>query len=233
MDEALLRSAALATIENAEDLLSDARLLLEHRRFARAVSLSVLGQEEMGKAVLYTLAALDVVEGLRDALPLKSRKNPVASHAAKQVSIELAGVSAWLSDEYDGILASEAPAEAGYDPVLWYITFIQGCAEEARQQLADPERARRYHEGIKVMLNEVPAFSRRLPPSRTPEERKWAGFYVDLDGGSVTRPREISRADARSALIDLEADLETVTRLRDLLQDEPMWSELGERLRGT
>ena len=56
VDELLIGgSKALA---NAQDLLSDARLLLENSRIARAYALAQLAQEELGKIpMLYRIAA--------------------------------------------------------------------------------------------------------------------------------------------------------------------------------
>ena len=40
-----------ALMDNATSLITDARLLLEHGSFGRARSLTVLAQEELGKAL--------------------------------------------------------------------------------------------------------------------------------------------------------------------------------------
>ena len=47
-----LRVSALVCFRNAEELLSDAELLFLNHRYARAIFLSCIGTEEVGKAVL-------------------------------------------------------------------------------------------------------------------------------------------------------------------------------------
>ncbi|MDP9351743.1 MAG: AbiV family abortive infection protein [Chloroflexota bacterium] len=57
MSSALFRTAAVAALRNAEGLLADARLLQDADRDARCMSLSIIGQEEVGKALVYAVAA--------------------------------------------------------------------------------------------------------------------------------------------------------------------------------
>jgi len=47
-----LKIGALVCFRNAEELLADSELLYSHKRFARAVFLSCIGTEELGKATL-------------------------------------------------------------------------------------------------------------------------------------------------------------------------------------
>lgn len=234
----LLRAGALAAIGNATELLADARLLQEHGRYARAVSLSIIGNEELAKAVLYVLAALDAVPGLRKRLP---HGRPATDHKAKQVTIELAGIGAWLVDEYQSILHDEVGGMGVFDPVLWLCGFLSHSEDWVRQevewldrrdakQLGPVEKkspSQRYQDGIKKMLSDS-ALGRVAGPSPTPEEQKWAGLYVDLDG-EVSTPHSITERTARVAVVELEANLGTVERLQDALEDDALWEELCER----
>lgn len=236
----LLRAGALAAIGNAVELLADARLLQEHGRYARAVSLSIIGNEELAKAVLYVLAALDAVPGLRKRLP---HRKPATDHKAKQVTIELAGIGAWLVDEYQSILRDEAGGMGVFDPVLWLCGFLSHSEDWVRQEVdwldrrdANPKQlgpdekkspSQRYQDGIKKMLSDS-AFGRLSGPSPTPEEQKWAGLYVDVDG-AVSTPHSITERKARQAVAELEANLGTVERLQEALEDDALWEELCER----
>lgn len=236
----LLRAGARAAIGNAVELLADARLLHEHARYARAVSLSIIGNEELAKAVLYVLAALDVVPGLRKRLP---HRFPVTNHKAKQVTIELAGIGAWLTDEYHSILHDEAGGMGAFDPVLWLCGFFGHSEDWVRREVewldrrdADPKQlgpeektspSQRYQDGIKKMISDS-ALGGLAGPSPTPEEQEWAGLYVDVDG-EVSTPHSITERKARQAVAELEANLGTVERLQDALVDDALWEELCER----
>src|SRR3981189_1118586 len=66
-------------LANATRLLSDARLLVEHRRFASGFALAVLGVEEIGKAVM---------DGWSAEMPrAKPRSASQSAHIQKQGAV--------------------------------------------------------------------------------------------------------------------------------------------------
>jgi AbiV family abortive infection protein len=69
---------------NSEDLLDEAKLLLAHQRWARALALAVLAQEEVGKALL----VIANVTGVEDLSQLKADQ-----HVHKLTAIELTDVA--------------------------------------------------------------------------------------------------------------------------------------------
>lgn len=232
-DRELLRAASLAAIVNAADLLADAQLLQEHGRHARAVSLSIIGNEELAKALLYVLAALDAVSGLRDRLP--SRNGPAKNHTVKQVGIEFAGIGAWLVDECYSILHDEAGGWGAPDRVGWLCDFLRHDEEWAQEEVTWLEQkeagqltrgeakmgpSQRYQAGIKQMLSEG-AMGRWGLPHRTPEEKKWDGLYVDVEG-VVSTPASIGSRAAELAIVELEANIATVAEMRRALEDEDL-----------
>jgi len=86
-DEILINRMAEAAVDNAEALLSDARLLMERGSFGHAFALAVLAEEELGKATTFWLTALDKSARLtRDGkVTLGGRTyEPFASHSMKQ-----------------------------------------------------------------------------------------------------------------------------------------------------
>lgn len=62
-----LREGAQQALRNARSLLSDAELLHANGRCPRALSIAILGQEEVGKALYLSVAALDLLTGARGA----------------------------------------------------------------------------------------------------------------------------------------------------------------------
>lgn len=237
-DETLLRRAALAAFENAAGLCADAQLLDEHGRYARAVSLCVLGNEEIGKGILYTLAALGTVPGLRDRLP---GKPPITRHNSKQVTIEFAQINAWLIDEYYDILRSEAGEYGFPDDLAWFVAFFRKAAtsaieevdwleaKDAKKPVGKLSPSAKHQEGIRQLLASTP-ISKHSSPPRTPDELKWSGLYVGIELGEVWSPSTMRERECRASLSELAANLDIATRVATVLQDDSDWVELRTRL---
>jgi AbiV family abortive infection protein len=71
-------SRELPILTNAQRLLKDAAILLEHRRFASAFALAVLGIEEIGKAL---------IDGWNADAPLLSEPAMRSRHIQKQTAV--------------------------------------------------------------------------------------------------------------------------------------------------
>jgi AbiV family abortive infection protein len=63
---------------NAKRLLDDSRLLVDHRRYASAFALAVLGVEEIGKILL---------KGWEAEKPLAEPKKQITAHIRKQTAV--------------------------------------------------------------------------------------------------------------------------------------------------
>src|SRR4051812_25955421 len=70
-------SRQVMVLANSTRLLNDARILIEHRSFASAFALAVLGMEEIGKALL---------DGWNDEAPLAEAKSR-SLHIQKQLAV--------------------------------------------------------------------------------------------------------------------------------------------------
>jgi hypothetical protein len=74
-----------------------------------------------------------------------------------------------------------------------------------------------------VIVSRRPGLSPRSPPKR-------CSTSVCTDGdGEVSTPHSITERTARVAVAELEANLGTVERLQDALEDDALWEELCER----
>ena len=206
----LLRSAAEAAATNADMILCDAQLLLDARRFPRALSLAVIGYEEVGKALLFTLAATGRVPTFEPLLlSTKPWENPAKHHLAKQFLVEIAAV---MADHFREFGQAE--------DVHLLLATIAGEVEGRSVQ----NIARDYYKQLEgLILQDAPA---QVPRDYTPEQRKWNGLYVDIQEGAVCRPKDISRLDAHLALKDLELALAGLQPLLSVLSDEARWVEL-------
>ncbi len=101
------RSAASASLKNALALYEYALFLFGGERYARSLSLSVIGIEEIGRAVLYSLAALDRLPDLRWKLEWPKGGNPAHIHLSKQVLYEYVSIAYSLVGEYLQFRAQE------------------------------------------------------------------------------------------------------------------------------
>ena len=226
-DAHFLRSAAIASIENAEAYLEVAELLQRNGHNARAQSLSILGKEEAGKALMFALAALDAVPDLRKLMA--GRYQGVTHHALKQVLANMAGNVEWMVDEYADIVASEVPEAGGMDLFSWLTHFVDECARAAEDYLRDPGKAHGFQKALKQMSEEIRDRIRSWPKSQTEDEKKMAGFYVDISDGTLSTPLDITAIDARSAVADLTGTLDGLRRFKRALEDDGLWDDLAAR----
>ncbi|MCK4819475.1 AbiV family abortive infection protein, partial [bacterium] len=107
----LFREAGVACLKNARALLSEAKMLYEKGFFARSFCLAIIGQEELGKAIIFALAGLDLFPSLRERLSNRDRSNPAFEHELKQILEESWGIAIWQVEEYHQILIDEIGRE--------------------------------------------------------------------------------------------------------------------------
>lgn len=221
--ENLPRDAALAAIQNAEDLLRDASLLYEHGSHGRALSLAIIGREEIGKAIILALSALEAVHGLRK----RFSDRPLRHHPLKEMLGRILGDASSIVDEYLFDLYHEFPEAGPADPLHRLEELLRHIASGVAEFIEDPRRVTKYYAALKKEIGEVGPSG--LSPWRTPEEKKWSGLYVDIDEGAVRAPRSVEDDDAQLAVLSLEYALRDVTELRAALQDDDAWETLRAR----
>ncbi len=231
VSEELLREAARAAMDNADELLADATLLHENGRPARALSLAIIGSEETGKALMFTLASLDAIPDLRASLG-QQRYWGLTDHPLKQVLSQIVGHAEYVADEYADVVSSAAP-EAGSPGLLWWLEqFLRQCAEWAEKQVGDRKEPRRTQQFFKKIVEDFhKRFRQGQPPgpAQTPDEEKWNALYVDLAEGKVRTPASITADQAWSKIVDLQIGLEATQRLRSALADDAVWDALRVR----
>lgn len=119
-----------ALLENARDLASDARLLLEHDRFARCYALAALAGEELGKVAI----CLDWMFGDSPS-SLKETRKAWQSHDDKLASL-IAYRAAFIEEPAairPEILRSEAQKVAGRKMDALYVDYSDGLIRTPMQ----------------------------------------------------------------------------------------------------
>ena len=223
-----LRAAAAAAFRNAELILSDAGLLYAAGRWARTLSLAIIGQEELGKAVIYTVAALDRLPGLREVLLVSGRHDPARDHEFKQSTAETASIAHFMVE--DLILNSDGMAGPA-DDVAWLDAVIRGSAEWLHEAGVTRGRQAR-HAFLQRYRRRLEALTYDLPPplqrdgTDDLETQKWRGLYVDLEGDTLHEPRRLGEFEARSARADLGINLTALWRFQACFEDDDMWARL-------
>lgn len=204
--------------------------LYEDRRYARALSLSVTGQEEVGKSVLFTLTAVGRVEVLAEEW-----QNRIRQHHLKQLLSEAAADALAIVEDYFAAVATEAPVGPP-SAVDWATEALEQTADWVTDLVETPDKAREEYQRRKEE-----ALERRRDsglsddmqrPIRTREEARRAGLYVDVQDGEVLPPRRVSEQEAWTNLNRLRAGLASARHLRQCLEDEALWTELLTRFDG-
>lgn len=227
-DPDLFRRAAIAAYENAEDLLGDAQHLYDDGRFARAMSLAILGKEELGKCLLFTLTATGQVEILSDQW-----KDRITWHEVKQVVSEAAADAFALVEDYFATIGEEAPHPARFSPADWSEELVEQTAEWVSGFIRRPSKARgeyrRRAEQMRETRREAGLPEDEPAPPRTPEETKWAGLYIEIDDGEVQTPRDVGEREAWTEIIGLRGELGSAGWLLQCLEDDEEWMDLLDR----
>jgi AbiV family abortive infection protein len=217
---------ALVAIENAQEIATDVTILLNHDRYARALSLAVIGCEEAGKALLHALAALNLAPSVVAAFEKKGWHSPLLNHAFKQLAVEMIGGADAELAEYEMAAAGELPP---YPSVERTARLLCGCGRTLEDMFCDAKGAgqagRAWFDRIRSMLLQ-PAF---LPSFETPDDEKMRGLYVDLDRPSG-QPESVSQRDAAIRSSALKYTLSVLDHLRSSLKTTDEWKQLSSEV---
>jgi AbiV family abortive infection protein len=224
---ASLKKAGIASLENAKTLFDEAKILHDKTLFARALCLSIIGQEELGKAVLFALAGLDLFPDIRKRLSNRDLSNPAFEHDLKQLLEEYWGIAVWQLDEYHQIMMDEIGWEywSPISDVEWLEDLFVSIMEED-SSFADIIRKK--GKAKKMMKKRIA----RIPDESTTEEKKHRGFYVDLKpDGLFSEPKCIDEVDSRLAIGELESAIADFERLERVFKNSEDWNSLEARLK--
>lgn len=224
---ASLKKAGIASLENAKALLDEAKILHEKTRFARALCLSIVGQEELGKAILFALAGLDLLPDIRKRLSNRDRSNPSFEHDLKQLLEKYWGIAVWQLEEYHQIMMNEIGWEywSPISDVEWLEELFVSIMEE---DYAFSDIIRKKGKAKKMMKKSIS----KIPDELTTEEKKHTGLYVDLKpDGSFSEPKSIEEVDSQLAICELKSGIDDFKRLERVFKNREDWNSLEARLK--
>ena len=214
-------------MKNAKALLDETKLLYENNYTARALCLSIIGQEELGKAVLFALAGLNLFPNLRERLSNRDWSNPSFEHELKQLLEQYWGIAVWQLEEYHQILRDEIGSEywSPLSDVEWLVELFESIVVEDPSFADVLQKRGRAKKKMKKYT-----FMKKYFPTR--EEKKHAGFYVDLKpDGSFSEPISIDEVDVRLAVFGLESALDDFSRLERVFMSDTDWQILEKGLK--
>jgi AbiV family abortive infection protein len=176
-----------AAVLNAKDYSAQAELLAERSWYGRAQALAVLGQEEVGKAMYFTLLSLG---GLR--YKPKAIQQMFGDHTAKQRMSHM-----WLGmSELLGDTSLQAFVKEALGPLISNLpdSLTVEAEERLRTSLAElPTRLDAIAEAtpsLATSFEKIKAAAVEALQAQTLDPDKWAGLYVDYDAatGSIRIP---------------------------------------------
>jgi AbiV family abortive infection protein len=215
LTEEELRRVAVACFVNAQDLYEDARLLEQHARYPRALSLAVIGSEEFVKSVACTIAALAPKE--RGWLPQALKA--LYDHDRKHMG------DATIEGEYigakDGVDCDADMAGVPVAPGSYLRATLLSLAHMGLQGLLGSNKEAKAHAQA---LNDIATDS-------TPSVLKKRGLYVDIGDGALYTPPQLDAREAISTMTGLAWSLETFCDLPSVLEDDRQWHPLAQTIR--
>jgi AbiV family abortive infection protein len=204
---------ATAAVDNASNLTRAVDTLLKAGHPGPATALAVTGQEETGKALVYTLIGFGLVP--EDAIPEAIRL--AKDHGRKQqlamVGHVLAQIAPKIRPYVDDLPDDLEPSEELLRPLLSRI--LPALLEE-----------------VKAYFAERPDFEERLGAilaDRELQDLKHRGLYVDLRDSRVLQPSTVTAAEASEALAALRASIDGIRMFTQIAS----FSDEGVRLTRT
>lgn len=198
----------LAAVRNAHRYLRDADLLASDESYGHAVSLCLLGLEEMGKANLYLFRAIGHLQaGARGAVEVHR------SHMIKHM------ISAGLQGGFDAIDID----------LVEFGKRIDACPEGEEEAKAYMENLLHdFSEQLKAAVPELPPESTLLNEAQGREPKKHRGLYVEVGpGDELWTPEFIGPAEFSSEREKLARFLNHYPAF----DDPPIGPELEEFIR--
>lgn len=206
-------------LENAEQFIKDAELLIESSSFGHASAFGVLAYEELGKAFLSTVTVFLYYVENKDLIKKKMwrnrGRNPFMNHKIKQKFVKI------IDELYEAIyqlfgakeLEMERLSEEDVKNIAKYfirspdkaINFVKSvfyCINEFKKDLEDVLEER----GVDRIMEEF-----------TLEEEKWCGLYVDYKEEKFISPKMVRRDEATWSLADVKRSFERVKEISIML----------------
>ncbi|MGB7533259.1 MAG: AbiV family abortive infection protein [Halobacteriota archaeon] len=196
-----LKDAVELCLENAEQYIKDAELLIGSSSFGHAYAFGVLAYEELGKAVGCIFRVLFYMHVNKDVLDKKKwrnkRQNPLMNHLKKQKIMKVIDTLIEALHPLFSAEELEISKEDGKEIAKYFSDSPDRCIEVI-------QCAPFYMSEFKADLEDLLEESDRTAKEFTLEEEKWRGLYVDYKDGKFISPKTVEKDDAIRFLADVK-----------------------------
>lgn len=200
--------AAVECINNAYCIQEDVKVLAEYGS-KRAITLSVIGLEELGKAVIFLIASMPPFDGFRQRVP-----QLVTDHPRKQIAASIATISWDLIEDYltewEDMYPEAIPEPRERYVGRWLLDIIED------QSVKDLITNRQEADALCADINQI----------------KMSSLYVDLDfqSGNVSTPEQVKSYHMEVWPTRLAYSLKAMEPVKHVLEEEALWNEVVNRV---
>jgi AbiV family abortive infection protein len=203
-----LKDAVELCLENAEQYIRDAELLIESSSFGHAYAFGVLAYEELGKAVGCIFRIFSYRHVNKDVLDKKKwrnrAQNPFMNHTKKQKIMKV--VDTLIESLHQRFNAEELEISKEDEKEIPKY-FSDSFSDSPDSIIELIQLASSYISEFKADLEDLIEESDRTAKEFTLEEEKWRGLYVDYKEGKFISPKTVGKDDAIRFLADVKKSL--------------------------
>jgi AbiV family abortive infection protein len=182
-----LENCANLSLENAEQYIKDAELLIENSSFGHAYAFAILAYEELGRTVICIFGILGCWFTDKDMITpnVKGWNKTFKNHVTKQIIMkvidELYGAIYQLFYQRYGVKESEMKGLEVKDVKELIKKFVQSPDNAIKLTESIFSSKEKFEKDLEDLLKErgVDRVIKEIPSKRSLEKEKWRGLYVD------------------------------------------------------
>jgi len=211
-----LENCANLSLENAEQYIKDAELLIENSSFGHAYAFAILAYEELGKTLMCIFGMLVCWFTNKDVITptIKGWNKTFKNHVTKQIIMrvidELHIAVYQLFYQRCGVKESEMKRLEVKDMKELTKKFIQSPDNAIKLIESIFSSKEKFEKDLEGLLKDrsVDRVIEEFPSKRPLEKEKWRGLYVDYKEEKFISPNMIEKEEAVRYLADVKGSFE-------------------------
>ena len=222
-----LENCANLSLENAEQYIKDAELLIENSSFGHASAFAILAYEELGKTLMCIFGMLVCWFTNKDVITptIKGWNKTFRNHVTKQIIVrvidELHRAVYQLFYQRFGIKETEMKRLDKNDIKELIKNFIQSPADVKELIKSVFSSKEKFEKDLEDLLKErgVDRVIKEFPSKKPLEKEKWRGLYVNMDykKGKFISPNVVEKEEAIRYLADVKMSFERLKEFSSVI----------------